>query len=385
MATWGDFVLAETVTGGAWTTISSAEVEANGLIIGYAAHHDSRGAVPSLRLTGIKHHIIGEFPATPYRAFYPYSYYWWWYRRYGVYPTYAELAPYYYFGYPGYWSRYWRALRFSNWHVNANLILAVADEAGTVELEALGKDRLSFELKVYDSTVSPGAGLDLVSVNFNRSESIALPVGAYGQLLTVKTDDLVVLHGADLSPYYASNALSIGGGSPTTQTLLDKFSQYATHPGAVRTKVLRIKADGILDLSWTRANAGFMAARLAPYVQEKTSTPPESAPAIDSQVFYELQTLEDLQGNRNHPKAHLELMDKLKYSEDYGLFQDYIKGEDTVVKDDLERESVAVTRHAEIFSVPSASWADAKVIPNALFLEDLATLKARDIYHKKGW
>ena len=379
MAIWNDFTLAEEVTSNAWGTISSSQVQKHSLIIAYAAHYDSGGSAPRIRLSGVQHRIIGEFPSTPYRSWYPYYWYYWYYYYYGYYPPYWWLYRYYRWWWYRWWYGYWWWYYHGYWYVTANVVIAVADEAGTISMEALGNVFRAQKLRVFTSNLSTDADKEVVQVSFQRSNTQPVRRDAYRGDLKVLTDDLVVLHGVDLTPNYYQNTLALSG--PATQTLLDEFVTYAWPYGGVRTRIVRIKGDGVLSYTWQYANAGVTAIRLTPNVVEKTV----SFPTVSGYVFFEMQLVEDPLGNVSYPREFLSLVKKLKNSEDWGIFRAWKREDVQKVEDTSGNEVFTGWKRVEIWAVPNDYYTDVQAIPDALVLEDLQKLHARVTYHEERW
>jgi len=384
LATWSDFAPAETVTSGDWATIQSTQAQQHGLLIGYAAHHDSRGAAPHIEFSGLEHREIGTFFTMPYRSRWPYYNWLRYFRLNGVYPSSTWLSVYYSRYYYQWYYTYWRWTWYGRWHVQATIKMAVADEAGTIIMTAQGNDDFVAEkLKVFDTNISTDASRQVEQVSFQRSNLAANWQNPLRGSFDVLADDVVILFGVDFTANYFNNALTIGGSSPATQTLLDEFDTYPIYAGGVRARILRVKSNGTMDWGWLYAAAGAGAIRLTPNVEEGDVTPP--SPTLPDQMHFEIQVVEDAFGNRSYKKEFIALVKQLKYRTDWGIFQAWKREDSNIVVDEAGNDVITGGKRVEIWSVPKSFEASVNAIPGAYILPSKTTLAGRILYHTERW
>lgn len=389
MATWGDFQAPanQDVTSNAWTTLQNS-VQQHDLILAWASHYDPYGSCPTVKLSGVPLNVALEVSTQPYRTWFPYDRWYWYYRIYGYYPSLVWLAVYYYYGYYPWWIRHWHWWHYGRWIFTGTLVIAFAEAAGTVRMEALGTPyRVYQKLRIWNTVLTPDSGQAITKVNFQRNDTIPRFVNQYVGQLQVLQDDIVVSIGLAYHPYYYQylGLAPFTSPSPNVQVLLDEFlSQNVYWPyGAIYCRVVRVKGNGVLHHAWDYPVSGIGTIRLTPNVEERTVTFP-SIPS-GQKLYFEMQVIEDAFGNNNYSKEFLALVDSVKDRLDWGLFASWKREETGVIKDDKGREVFSGWKLVEIWMVPDEYYSQVQTIPNVLVLETYQKMRARYTYHEERW
>lgn len=385
MAAWQDFILADEKSATAWGTLTSNAVQQHSLIIAYAAHYDSKGSAPALKLSGAAHRIVAEMPSQPYRTFFPYTYWVWHYRYYGYYPYYRWLWPYYYYGYYPWWWGHWVTTYVGYWHTTSNIVIAFADEPGTISVEGYGTATLlNFKLKVFNTVLTTSNDKALVKVSFQRNDTRAVYASSYQGTIGVLADDILVLFGNALSTSrYNQLGLTLGS-SPNVQVLLSENALYNQYPyGASYAHIVRIKENGTVSFQWNQASSGVGVVRLTPNVEERSIVFP-SIPSGEK-VYFELQTVEDAFGNNSYPKEFMAFAGDMGHRRDWGVFRQWKREETSVIRDNNGREVFSGWKLVEIWMAPHDKYSVVQQIPGVLVFEDYQELKARIMYHDERW